>query len=106
MPEDQKPFVHRDGSATPPVATDWQRLLTPDALKRQIRETRSTRSPDAERTLQLLLQPPINATVATMTELEPVPQAVVSSVAIALARAGTRRHRLLLELRAVLEAQL
>lgn len=47
--------------------------------------------------------PVINSTLAAMNELPPEVQGIVSSVAVQLLEAGRSRHRLVLELRAVLE---
>lgn len=127
MPEDQKPFIHEDGTSTPaPGRTPAAKLLGSVELFDQIRELQRERamrarlypgwidngrlkkdSADAQErnlaraieSLQLLIEPSVNATVASMKTLTPDMQALLADVAIALAEPGIGRQKLANDLR-------
>lgn len=122
MPDEQKPV--EDGTTSPARLATLSALLRPatlDALSKHLRAvaegsrrnatgslyellSRSAFSLDAAATvLDWQRTPVINSTLAALNELPPDVQGIVSSVAVQLLEAGPSRHRLVLELRAVLE---
>lgn len=114
MPEDQKPFVHQDGTATPTAAASPGELLRPARLKRLAHEMAFVAQADltagqrltadvAGEILDLLQDPSLNTTMTALVALEPGDRALVSDVATMLLTAGNRRHRVVVELRALLE---
>jgi|GEM_PF-858472 len=133
MPEDQKPFVHQDGSTTPaPGRTPAAKLLAPGALASQVRELqrelamRERLYPgwiaggrlkqgsagdqlrtlgQAIKSLQLLQEPSLNATVTAMKSLTPDMQALVSDIALELATPSLGRQNLANDLRKRLEGR-
>lgn len=120
MPDEQKDF----DAELPPIAT----MLQPDKLsliadhaRRAAELARRTAANGATgeqadimlrhavtmeavaELLEVLRVPAINTTVAALLALAPDMQGIVSGAAVQLLEAGPRRHRLVLELRAVLE---
>ncbi len=124
MPEEQQPFLHEDGSMTPAEGATLEAFLRPsilEALAKSLRVmasgcrrnavgrlfellSRQAMGLDAAATiLDGLRVPVINATVTALVALPPDIQGIVSSAAAQLLEAGPSRHRLVRELRAVLE---
>lgn len=132
MPEEQTPFVHQDGSATPAHGrTPAARLLGPllggqvSELQRELalRERlypgwinngrlRVATASDQLRlialaieSLQLLQEPRVNTTVVALKRLTPDMQALVSDIAIELATPSLGRQNLANDLRKRLEGR-
>ena len=129
MSEDQKPFVHQDGTTTPPAGTPVvSELLQPTSiaalvveLERDVEFVRKMPSgeqtldmvTEAEisrlrrtiHTLQLLQEPRINMTVGALKLLAPSMQALVSDVAIALATNTKGQQHLANALRKLIEGR-
>lgn len=126
MPEDQKPFVHQDGTTTPPATPPVAELLSKLSLAGQLHELRVRREyrqrlvelrrldgdADAERNLsraiesiQLLQEPRVNMTVCALKALNPSMQALVSDVAIALATNAKNQQHLANALRKLIEGR-
>jgi hypothetical protein len=124
MPEEQVPFIHEDGTRSPAVVAGLNAFLRPttlEALVKSLRNmaegsrrnangslfellTRSAFALDAAATiLEWERTPSINSTIAALLLLPPNEQAIVSDAAVQLLEAGAKRHRLVLELRTVLE---
>lgn len=123
----QRPFAHQDGSKTPAPAKPVHDLLAPHALASQLAnldsEIASTKSfagelddigseaylaaagllGDTRGVLLALQAPPVNATVVAMHALPPSEAAIIAQVAVALLDAGSKRPKLILELRAALD---
>lgn len=131
MAQDQKAFIASDGTLSPPENLTVDQLLASGVLKGQIDELvrerimRGRLYPGwvankrldadaaaqqllhlgrAEKTLRLLQEPVVNATLCAMKALAPEHQAALNQVALALLDAGTRRPKLVLELRAAMDA--
>lgn len=122
MPEEQKPFIHQDGTATPAGPTPAATLLHTSALARLVRlledDEAIIRSLDtvaladellyrrqAIATVQILREPRVNTTVAALKALDPSMQALVSDVAIALSTNPTARQSLADALRKLVEGR-
>lgn len=122
MPEDQKPFVHQNGTSTPPGPTPAGTLLHATALATLIEafETdvaimRDLALPSlnedlrirrrAIETVQLLQEPRVNTTVEALKMLSPSMQALVSDMAIALATNLKGQQALANALRRLIEAR-
>ena len=121
MPEDQKPFIHQDGTSTPPSPTPAGVLLRPTALAALVEafetdiaimsdlalpsltEDLRTRRRAIE-TVQLLQEPRVNTTVEALKRLTPNLQALVSDMAIALVLDGDG-HKLATALRKLIEGR-
>lgn len=119
MPEEQKPFVHRDGSTTP--ATDKPVVLSVGVLSNLVNHmsharaqnalgdprTRDARQAPYEQViaiLRLLKQPGLNSAVVALGTLEPADASVVVDVAVAVMEAGAaKRAKLIRALRVALE---
>ena len=121
MPEDQKPFIHQDGTSTPPGRTPVGVLLRPTALATLVEafETDIAIISDlaqpslnedlrirrrAIETVQLLQEPRVNTTVEALKRLTPNLQALVSDMAIALVLDGDG-HKLANALRKLIEGR-
>jgi len=110
MTEDQKPFIHQDGTSTPPGPTRVTELLHTSNLAKLVRlladDEEIIQSLDnvaladellwrrrAIDVVQLLQEPRVNTTVTALKALDPSMQALVSDVAIALvvASPGSRQ---------------
>ena len=132
MPEEQEPFVHQDGTSTPPGRTPADKLLAPFALKNQVAELQRERAmrarlypgwvaagrlkadtADAQlatlgravETLQLLQEPRINALVQGMKALTPDQQTLVADIVLAIATPGIGRQQLAIDLRKRIEGR-
>ena len=115
MPEEQKPFIHQAGAAIPPKAVSD--LLKPGVLAGMqvmleafekagmviLRDDRAAALKVGIELAKLLRHPTLNATLSATVLLEPSDQALVSDVATLLHSSGNRRHRVVAELRALLE---
>ncbi|MCX7366788.1 MAG: hypothetical protein NTV97_33930 [Alphaproteobacteria bacterium] len=119
MPEDQKPFVHQDGSTTPSI--DKPATLSVGVLSNLINHMSHARAQNAlgdQRTrearqapydqiiaiLRLLKHPSLNSAVVALGTLEPADASVVVDVAMAVMEAGTaKRAKLIRALRVALE---
>jgi len=122
MPEDQKPFIHQNGTATPPGPTPAAELLHTSALAKLMAvledDEKIIKSLDtvalgdellsrrrAIETVQLLQEPRVNTTVAALKLLAPSMQALVSDVAIVLATRGKDQQNLANALRKLIEGR-
>ncbi|MBX9944925.1 MAG: hypothetical protein K2Y40_12655 [Reyranella sp.] len=132
MPEEQTPFVHQDGSTSPPGRTTADKLLAPYGLKNQVAELHRERAmrarlypgwvaagrlkadvADAQldtlgraiETLQLLQEPRINALVLGMKALTPDYQTLVADILLALSVPGIGRQQLAVDLRKRIEGR-
>ncbi len=132
MPEDQKPFIHQDGTSTPPGRTPAAKLLDTSALAVQVRELQREQAlrkrlypgwVDTGRLLpgvadeqlrilgraiesvQLLQEPRVNTTVGALKLLTPSMQALVSDVAIALTTNPAGQQNLANALRKLIEGR-
>lgn len=129
MPEDQKPFVHQDGTTTLPASTPVVReLLQPTSIAALVVELErdvefAREMPDGDQTLdmvleseisrlrrtihtlQLLQEPRVNMTVGALKLLAPSMQALVSDVAIALATNTKGQQQLANALRKLIEGR-
>lgn len=122
MPEDQKPFIHQDGTSTPPGPTPAGALLHTTALATLVEafETDVAIMHDlalpslnedlrirrrAIETVQLLQEPRVNMTVTALKALDPSMQALVSDVAIALSLDPVGRQSLANALRKLVEGR-
>lgn len=127
MPEEQKPFIHQDGTSTPPGPTPIARLLNTGALARQVndlqreqdRRLRSvadrgfTTSDDYSlillgrsiECLQLLQEPRVNTTVGALKRLSPNLQALISDIAVAFVTEASGHPKLVKDLRKLIEGR-
>lgn len=133
MPEDQKPFVHQDGTSTPAAGhTPLETLLSPTSLQNQIawlRRERTSRAsviltlmrthsldPDvgdnylvayeyAIETLQLLQEPRTNALLLSMARMTPDQQTLVADIVLAIATPDSGRQQLMNDLRKRIEGR-
>ncbi len=125
MTEPQTPFVHQDGSTTPPrskpaldptLLGSSRKVLHAISLaivgrERKVRGGNASlllqaRAVDrAAEGLELLAQPSINTVVATMTSLDPTMQALMADVVLALGNAGPGRQNLAIALRKLIEGR-
>lgn len=133
MPENQKPFVHEDGTSTPaPGRTPAGKLLTTFALKQQVNELEREKAMRerlypgwiragrlnpatadlqldtlgrAIETLQLFQEPRINALVLGMKALTPTEQTLVADIVLAIATPGIGRQQLMNDLRKRIEGR-
>lgn len=129
MPEDQKPFVHQDGTTTLPASTPVvSELLQPTSIAALVVELErdvefAREMPDGDQTLdmvleseisrlrrtihtlQLLQEPRVNMTVGALKLLAPSMQALVSDVAIALATKTKGQQQLANALRKLIEGR-
>lgn len=133
MPEEQKPFVHQDGTSTPaPGRTPADKLLPSFALKKQIDELQREKAMRARlypgwvhagrlkaltadeqldtlgraiETLQLLQEPRINALVQGMKTLTPDQQTLTADIVLAIATPGIGRQQLMNDLRKRIEGR-
>ena len=122
MPEDQKPFIHQDGTSTPPGPTPAAELLHTGALAKLVRlleddeaiiksldtvalaeDLKSRRR--AIETVQILQEPRVNTTVTALKTVDPSMQALVSDTAITLSTAANGRQNLANALRKLIEGR-
>lgn len=111
MPEEQKPFIHQDGTSTPPGPTPAAGLLHTSALAKLVKlledDEAIIKSLDtvaladellyrrrAIETVQILQEPRVNTTVTALKTLDPSMQALVSDIAIALSTNANGRQNL------------
>lgn len=130
MPEEQKPFIHQDGTTSPATPTPSAELLNTTALaklvllleddesiissmdtvglsdemKIALSDELKTRRRAIE-TAQLLQESRVNTTVTALKALDPSMQALVSDVAIALATNPAGRQNLANALRKLIEGR-
>lgn len=122
MPEDQKPFIHQDGTTTLPAPAPAGVLLHTTALATlveafeadiaiisdlalpSLNEDLRVRRRAIE-TVQLLQEPRVNTTVEALKMLDPSMQALVSDIAIALATNIAGRQNLANALRKLIEGR-
>ena len=124
MPEEQKPFIHQDGTYSPPAPTPAAELLATNALAAIVRAFRDGEeairglalpSKDEDRelrilgraieTVQILQEPRVNTTVGALILLGPSMQALVSDIAIALATDPNGQQNLANGLRKLIEGR-
>jgi len=122
MPEEQKPFIHQDGTSTPSGPTPAGVLLHTTALATLVEafETDIAIISDlalpslnedlrirrrAIETVQLLQEPRVNTTVEALKMLDPSMQALVSDIAIGLATNPAGRQNLANALRKLVEGR-
>lgn len=130
MPEEQKPFITREGRLTGLPSLTPAELLTPPCLATQLaelmreRDLRGRMYPGwissgrldddkaieqlkrlerAMQTLELLGKPAVNATASAVASLPPADAAILVDIASALLADAKSRPRLILALGSVLE---
>ena len=119
MPEEQKPYVHQDGSTTPAAAPAVD--LSPHALANLINHmtyargqnalgdprTRAARQEPYDQViaiLRLLRRPDVNSALVAIDHLDPVEASAVVDVATAMMALGApQRPKLMRALRVALE---
>ena len=109
--ETQRPFVHQNGTTSPPVAPTIGDLLAVSFLERSIRflnkgsaiDTKHEQMVSIAALLRWLQTPVINTTLGALQALAPSEQAMLNQVALALFDAGSKRPRLIAEIRAALD---
>lgn len=122
MPEEQKPFIHQDGTSTPPGPTPAAELLHTSAQAKLVRlledDEAIIKSLDtvaladdlknrrrAIETVRILQEPRVNTTVTALKTLDPSMQALVSDIAIALSTNASGRQNLANALRKLIEGR-